>query len=81
MGRKSTASIGRYTYRASMYTILESGGLFAGATVICFGMDVSGSIGGIAGIWALAQLAVSVCSYLPPQYRQMLTSPHSVLLR
>ncbi|KAI0820531.1 hypothetical protein BC628DRAFT_851138 [Trametes gibbosa] len=57
MGRRSGASLGRFTYRGSMFTILESGGLFAGATIICFGMDVSGSIAGVAGLWALAQLA------------------------
>ncbi|KAH9846558.1 hypothetical protein C2E23DRAFT_572764 [Lenzites betulinus] len=57
MGRRNGANAGRFTYRGSMYTILESGGIFAGATIVCFGMDVSGSIAGVAGLWSLTQLA------------------------
>ncbi|EKM52331.1 uncharacterized protein PHACADRAFT_260656 [Phanerochaete carnosa HHB-10118-sp] len=57
-GRKSRSAAGRFTYRATVYTILESGGMFAGATLISFCLDVTGQVGGAGGaIYCLSQVA------------------------
>lgn len=40
IGRKNSATWGHYMYHATMFTFLKSGGLFASATVVCWGMDI-----------------------------------------
>ncbi|KDQ58929.1 hypothetical protein JAAARDRAFT_647424 [Jaapia argillacea MUCL 33604] len=46
-------------YLTAMFTVLESGAIFAGATIILFCLDAAGSVAGNVGISPIAQLATT----------------------
>ncbi|KDQ57647.1 hypothetical protein JAAARDRAFT_687278 [Jaapia argillacea MUCL 33604] len=47
----------RSGYLTAMFTVLESGAIFAGATIVLFSLDAAGSVAGNVGISPVAQLA------------------------
>ncbi|KAH7928994.1 hypothetical protein BV22DRAFT_1126074 [Leucogyrophana mollusca] len=47
------------SYKTAMFTVLESGAIFATATIILFALDVSGNVAGNVGISPVSQLAAT----------------------
>lgn len=61
LGRRSRSAGGRYTYHATVYTILESGGTIACATLVCYIFLLKGGLNDVttlSGTGSLTQLAV-----------------------
>ncbi|KIJ64877.1 hypothetical protein HYDPIDRAFT_28231 [Hydnomerulius pinastri MD-312] len=46
-------------YKTAMFTVLESGALFATATIVLFALDASGNVAGNVGISPVSQLAAT----------------------
>ncbi len=64
-GRQTVSARGHNAYLGVAYTILESGGLFTGATLILFILYINASTGldALVGVNVVVQLAVSLLSW------------------